>query len=127
VLFPFPIWLSLLLVPLVLTLLAWKQGLRALATTESKDGIRARTLVPMLFLAGSVAVLGLVGLQVAHVASPTTSGRMIFIGATSSVAALITSTWSPRGFRPPAIFAAAAWVLCYGLPLLAMFSLAGLR
>jgi len=124
----FPIWLILPLVPLVLTLLAWREGLSAPTITESRDGVRARTLLPMLFLTGPVAMLlGLVGLQVAHVASPDTPRRMILIGAASSVAALITSTWSPRGFRPLALFAAAAWVLCYGLPLLAMFSLAGLR
>jgi len=127
VMVPFPIWLILPLVPLMLTLLAWREGLRALASTESKDGIRSRTLLPMLLLAAPVAMLlGLVG-RVANVASQTAPGRMIFIGAASSVVALITSTWSQRGFRPLAIFAAAAWVLCYGLPLLAMFSLAGLR
>jgi hypothetical protein len=128
VLLALPIWLILPLVPLVLTLLAWREGLRALATAESKDGLRSRTLLPMLFLAAPVAMLlGSVGLQAGHFASLTAPGRMMIIGSAAAVAALITATRSPRGFRPLAIFAAAAWVLCYGLPLLAMFALAGLR
>jgi len=104
VLLAFPIWLILPLVPLVLTLLAWREGLRALATAESKDGLRSRTLLPMLFLAGPVAMLlGLVGLQAGHFASLTAPGRMMIIGSAAAVAALITSTRSPRGFRPLAI------------------------
>ena len=128
-LFGFPVWLICLLsIPVVATLLAWREGLVALTNKEFKDCVRSRTLLPMLFLAGPVVtLLGLVELQVGHVASLTGPARLIFTGAASSVAALIASMWSPPGFRPLAIFAAAAWVLCYGLPLLAIFSLAGLR
>jgi len=52
---------------------------------------------------------------------------MLFIGALSSVLALVTSTWAPRGFRPLALFAAASWVACFGLALKAVAALSGLR
>jgi hypothetical protein len=126
----FPVWLLLLLVPLVLTVLAWIKGLRAIAVvSESTAGVRARTLPPMLFLVGPVVILlSFVGMLIAHVAPLMTAPwQLVLIGAVSSVAALVTSAWSPRGFRALALFAAAAWVACFGLALAVLSALHGLQ
>src|SRR5215831_7658782 len=126
----FPI-IFLLLVPSALTLLAWRNGLRAIAEAgESSIAIRARALPAMLFLAGPVVmVLGLVGLRAGHIDVTRTNvdTLMLLIGAISSFSALVTSLWAPRGFRPIALFAAAAWVVCFGLVLIGFAALSALR
>lgn len=125
----FPVLLLFLLVPFVLTLLAWRKGLQTIASGNGPTtGLRLRTLPPMLFLAGPViALLGFFSLRMAHETSLATPGWMVVIGISSSVAALITSFWGPRDFRPLALFAAAAWVVCFGLALMMMLALAGLH
>ncbi len=119
----FPVWLLLLLVPLVLTVLAWIKGLKALAVVnESTAGLRARTWAPMLFLlVPFTLLLCFVGLRMV----PLTAPGLVFFGAASSVAALVTSVRSPSGFRPLALFAAAAWVACFGLALMVMLAVSG--
>jgi len=110
---------SIWLIPFVLTLLAWRAGLRVIASAGvSKSSVRARTWPAMLFLAGPVAVLIIhIWLRVGYVDQITATNIFVWIvaiGAMSSVAALITSTWSPRGFRRLALCAAAGWAACFG-------------
>jgi len=109
---------SIWLVPFVLTLMAWRAGLRAIASAGvSKSSIRARTCPAMLFLIGPVAVVIIhIWLRVGQVDQLTATKAFVWIvaiGAMSSVAALVTSTWAPRGFRLLALCAAAAWVGCF--------------
>src|SRR5215471_7975062 len=96
---------SIWLVPFVLTLLAWRAGLHAIAIAGvSKSSVRARTWPNMLFLAGPLAVVIIhIWLRVGHVDQLTATNTFVWIvviGAMSSVAALVTSAWAPRGFRP---------------------------
>lgn len=113
-LFFYSIWL----VPFVLTLLAWRAGLRAIAIAGvSKSSVRARTWPAMLFLAGPVAVAIIyIWLRVGHVEQLTVANTFLWIvaiGVMSSVGALVTSTWAPRGFRLLALSAAAGWAACF--------------
>jgi hypothetical protein len=129
--FGYAIWL-LLLVPGVLTVLAWRAGLLAIATADnSKAAVRARIWPAMFFLAGPVAaVLAFVWLRLGPVDTATRAtgfAWLLFAGAISSVAALVTSIWSPGSFRPLALFAAVAWTACFGLALIAVSALVGLR
>jgi len=79
----------------------------------------------MLLLTAPILMLfGLFFLRLGHVGSPALPGRMVIIGATSALAALITSFRAPRGFRGLAISASIAW---FGLALTALFALRGLR
>jgi hypothetical protein len=122
----------LLLVPSTLTLLAWWNGLRMIASAgESKTGIRIRVWPAMLFLAAPlVMLLGFLWLRAGHmdmIARTNLTVWMLVIGAISSVTALVTSTWAPPGFRPIALFAAAAWVVCFGGVLMALTALSELR
>lgn len=121
--------LLVLLTLWVLTLLAWIEGLRAIrAATEPKTELWERILPPMLLLIAPILMLfGLFFLRLGHLISPALPGRMVIIGATSALAALITSFRAPRGFRGLAIAASMAWLVCFGLALLAVFALRGLR
>jgi len=104
------------LLALVLTLLAWRAGVRAIASGGESKAVRARTWPAMLFLAGAVAMaLGLfLWLRVGLLFGPIAIPRMLEIGATASVAALVASTWAPSSFRFPALCAAAAWAGFFG-------------
>jgi hypothetical protein len=85
----------------------------------------------MLFLAGpAAAVITHIWLRVGHVDQLSATNIFVWtvaIGAMSSVAALITSTWSPRGFRPLALCAAAGWAACFGFVIRMISALKGLR
>src|SRR5215472_5140367 len=123
---------SIWLIPFALTLLAWRAGLHAIASAGvSKSSVRARTWPAMLFLAGPVAVLIIhIWLRVGYVDQITATNISVWIvaiGAMSSVAALITSTWSPRGFRPLAFWAASGWAACFGFVIRMISSLGALR
>src|SRR5215813_3936235 len=126
--FAFPVMLFLAVI-WVLTLLAWIEGFRTMAAAaESKDDIRQRVLPPMLLLTAPIAIVfGFFLLRLVHVASPALPGRMAIIGAASALAALITSIRAPRGFRALALSASIAWLACFGLALMAVFALSGLR
>ena len=126
--FAFPV-LLFLLVLWVLTLLAWIEGLRAIRSAgEVKAQIRRRVLPPMILLAAPIIILsGFFLMRLGHWVSPALPGRMAIIGAASALAALITSFRSPHGFRALALSAAIAWLVCFGLALIAMFSLRALR
>ena len=117
-----------LLVPIVLTVLAWIEGIRANGKAEPVPYVGTRTWPAMLFLAGPVLMLfGLVGLRMWNLTHPTFPVWMFFTGGASSMAALVASTWSAPGFRPIAFFAALGWVACFGLGLLMLSALSGLR
>ena len=85
----------------------------------------------MVFLAGPVAVeIIYISLRVGHVDQLTAIETFVWIaaiGAMSSVAALVTSTWAPRGFRPLALCAAAGWAACFALVLNMIAALRALR
>jgi hypothetical protein len=121
--------LLVLLILWVLTLLTWIEGLRAIrAATEPKSELQGRILPPMLLLTAPIVMLfGLLFLRFGYVVSPALPGRMVLIGAISALAALLTSFRAPRGFRGLAIAASMAWLVCFGLALVALFSLRGLR
>jgi hypothetical protein len=122
--FAFPVLLVLLIL-WVLTLLAWIEGLRAIkAATESKG----RILLPMLLLTVPVLMLfGFFFLRLGRVVSLALPGQMAIVGAASALAALLTSFRAPRGFRGLALAASIAWLACFGLALMALFALSGLR
>lgn len=127
-----PFFYSIWLVPFALTLLAWRAGLRAIAIAGvSKSSVQARTWPAMVFLAGPVAVeIIYISLRVGHVDQLTAINTFVWmgaIGAMSSVAALVTSTWAPRGFRPPALCAAAGWAACFALVFYMIAALRALR
>ena len=127
-----PFFYSIWLVPFALTLLAWRAGLRAIGIAGvSKARVRARTWPAMLFLAAPVAVVVIyIWLRVGHVDQLTATNTFVWIaamGAISSVAALATSTWAPRGFRPLALCAAAGWAACFALVFRMIAALGALR
>jgi heme/copper-type cytochrome/quinol oxidase subunit 2 len=126
--FAFPVMLFLLVI-WVLTLLAWIEGMRATAGAgEAKADIQRRVLLPMVLLTVPFAILVIFFvLRFGHVVSLVWPGRMAIIGLFSALAALITSLRAPRGFRGLAISASMAWLVCFGLALMAMFALRGLR
>jgi len=123
--------LIFLFVPMVLTMLAWREGIRANRRPESGRHVRVRTWPAMLFLAGTVLmVFGLVALRIAKVqslTSPIWYVSMLFIGGASSIAALVSSTRGTPGFRLIAFFAALSWLACFGLVLFMLSALSGLR
>jgi hypothetical protein len=127
----FPLFF-ILLPPSALTLLAWRSGIHAIANGgESKTRVRARVWPAMLLLACPVVMLlGFLGLRSGHIDMTTRTNVvpwMLLIGVISSVSALVASIWAPRDFRPIALFASAAWVVCFGLTLMAIASLSALR
>ena len=82
----------------------------------------------MVFLVVPVVVaLGVLSIQIRPVIPGSVFAWMLFLGAGSSAAALVSSIWTPRSVRPLAIFAAAAWVVCFGLAFMGVSALAGLR
>ena len=120
---------SVWLIPFVLTLLAWRAGLHAIVSAGvSKSNVRARTWPAMLFLAGpTAAVMIHIWLRVGHVDSVPAFVWNVAIGAMSSVAALVASTWAPRGFRPLALCASAGWVACFAYVVRGISALGALR
>ena len=123
-----------LIVPLVLTVLAWREGLRILAnaTRDSTAHVRIRTWPAMIFLLGTVVMVA--GLFIVRFRRPSltppslTLGAWMFcVGALSSIAALVSSLWAMPRFRPLAFFAALGWTSCFGLVLMMLSALRGLR
>ena len=74
-----------------------------------------------------VVVLGFLLIQIRPVIRVPVLVWMLFLGGGSSVAALVSSIWTPRSVRLLAVFAAAAWVVCFGLAFMGLSALAGLR
>ena len=121
-----------LLVPFALTLLAWREGLRVLSTAnDSKTRIGTRVWPVMLsLLAVVVMVLGLFVLRFAGPKPATIAGLvgwMFAIAVMASVAALVSSSWAMPRLRSVAFFAALAWAVCFGLVLVMLSALSGLR
>ena len=126
--------LLFLLVPLVLTALAWREGLHALAANaDSTSHIRLRTWPTMFFLLGTVVIV--LGLFIEHftrtdLTSPKSLTAMVWMfcaGGLSSLAALVSSTWAMPQLRPLAFFAALAWTGCFAVVLTMLSGLRGLR
>jgi hypothetical protein len=121
-------------VPFLLTLVAWRAGLRTIgATSDSEAGVPARTWPVLLLLACPAIELsvawGLSALRdIGHVRGaflpPAVTSVMIIIAPASAVAALIISGWAPRRLRPLAFSAAIAWVAAFGLVLYVAHGLA---